>query len=772
LPTITALLCQGCQDGSAVENQTITLLCNATGKPIPNIRFMKNEEYYNGSSSVSSPINKLVFQQVAINDRGNYTCIADNGVGNPYRESLTLHVKYKPTNTLLSPTKVDVCENTDITLNCTADAYPSVKNYSLYNGNTYIGSSSSGQFSTTPRSLGWNKFCCVASNEIGSGQCAFSDVHVLDKPENTGIKITPDKKDFCTGESINISCTSDAKPAPVYSLYRNNVFNGSNGNGVFVVKLAENGNYTFTCVSSNTVGVGPNKSKSVTVRGPLIKTCKIGNEMITNKTVVEGSEVFLRLISSEMVRLGFTWKNNTVNILREVGHSLTIKSITRYQGGMYQVAARDRFNCSADMTCNFSLNVQYIDPLEVIGSSNKSYSQSNSLVLFNLSINAYPSNTSLSCNPCVPNILTTITSHDAELTRKQYLVFVVIQNDVDSASIVCKAENSVGVRERTLYFYRQQILFKEAFTGQFRITNQEWQDDLQDVKSVGYNDLKQKCIKILEAAYLGVPYLAAINIKDFIKGSIIVRIEIEVIGKVPDPLLPLRDYIKSQAEKINGLQIDYNSIQKSNDQENKPIPCKEENKTLLAVLGALFGLSIVLIIILIVGFLWSRRKDSKGNSGETSNTSDKIGQMNDISLQETSFNATDNETPNMPEYEPIGRRGLSTSNAGIPEYEAVTTRTQQSQPHSGVRTNNLMPQYESTDQHGQTEAVSNPPPVTYHTIQHHTGNYDSLSPSTRLSPKGVVLSSTGSPTRTGEYQALQHKGVSPQYQSLDDLSKC
>ncbi|XP_031554905.1 uncharacterized protein LOC116291830 [Actinia tenebrosa] len=266
----------------------------------------------------------------------------------------------KPKDTLLSPTKLDVCENKAIKLICTADAYPSVKNYSLYNGNIYLGSNSNGQSTTTARSLGWNKFCCVASNELGSGHCAFSDVYVLGnintlckindentsvavvkegdkvvlqcnvtgnesyyiyqwikvkdslsvrndtrqltfgsinrtdegyyqvtlrdklncssktrsfnitvnyKPENTGIKITPDKKDFCEGESININCTSDANPAPVYFLYRNNVFNGSNRDGVFVVKLAENGNYTFTCVPNNRVGVGPDKSKSVTVKG-------------------------------------------------------------------------------------------------------------------------------------------------------------------------------------------------------------------------------------------------------------------------------------------------------------------------------------------------------------------------------------------------------------------------------------------------------------------------------------------------------------------------
>lgn len=93
----------------------------------------------------------------------------------------------------------------------------------------------------------------------------------------------------------------------------------------------------------------------------------------------------------------------------------------------------------------------------MIGSSNKSYSQTNPLVLFNLSVNAYPSNTSLSCNPSAPNILIVITSYDVGISGKQYLVVVIIKNDVDSASIVCKAEHSAGVREKTLHIYRRPI---------------------------------------------------------------------------------------------------------------------------------------------------------------------------------------------------------------------------------------------------------------------------------------------------------------------------
>ncbi|XP_031558970.1 hemicentin-1-like, partial [Actinia tenebrosa] len=426
-PTIIALICQGCQSGVAIENQTITLLCNATGKPVPNIRWMKNGEYYDGNSSSSSPMNKIVFQKFAISDTGIYTCIADNGVGNPGRKSFLLSVNYRP--------------------------------------------------------------------------------------ENTSIKISDEKKVFCKGDSIHVTCTSHAKPAPAYSLYRSNVFLGSNAIGIFVVELAENGNYSLTCIPNNKVGIGPSKSESVTVKEPpKITNGRINGSLSTNQPVVEGDVVTVTCSASGSPPLTGRWtKDGRV----WNGNNLIFNPINRADAGSYKFILHNGDECNKTEQ-KIHISVYYLDLLEVIGSSNKSYSQSNPLVLFNLSINAYPSNTSLSCNPSAPNILTTITSHDAGINRKQYLVVAIIQNDLDSASIVCKAENSVGVRERTLHFYRQPIVLKEAFAGQFSITNPKWQDDLQDVKSAGYNDLKQKCIKILETAYSGVPYLAAINIKDFI----------------------------------------------------------------------------------------------------------------------------------------------------------------------------------------------------------------------------------------------------------------
>jgi len=63
-----------CEPISLIENETISLLCNVTGFPKPNITWTNNDQT---SSSGSS----LVLENVLRNQSGIYTCSADNGIG-------------------------------------------------------------------------------------------------------------------------------------------------------------------------------------------------------------------------------------------------------------------------------------------------------------------------------------------------------------------------------------------------------------------------------------------------------------------------------------------------------------------------------------------------------------------------------------------------------------------------------------------------------------------------------------------------------------------
>ncbi|XP_031555026.1 carcinoembryonic antigen-related cell adhesion molecule 5-like isoform X2 [Actinia tenebrosa] len=592
------------------ETDNVSLNVNTTGNP-PVYEYIWTHP--NGSTLTAN--SKLTFT-ASRQDTGTYNVSVYNGVGDRSicKRHITVQYRYPPDR--ITCNNKTVLEGDDVELVCSANGNPPPDMMWIRNGSIRgIGNTLMIRSVTKSESGTYTFF---ANNSLGYKSIAISIT--MQKRVKSPAIVNPYKQVLAVdeGEDVSLVCNASGNPVPNITWTKHGTVIGVGRIfNIAIARVKGNDSSCYTCTADNGIGHAKNASICLDVQYPP-SDVKI-TPSSASLTLKEGDNLNLYCQSHSNPHSTYTWMYNGELLTIQQNSALIIKNINRRQNGLYRCEAKNRLGFV--LSKPIKIIVQYLDPLEIIGSRNKSYSQSNPLVLFNLSINAYPSDTTLSCNPSAPNILTTITSHDASLTRKQYLVVVIIQDEVDFARIVCKAENGLGVRERTFYFYRQPILFKESFAGQFKIIKMEWQDDLKVAKSTGYNDLKRKCLKILESAYFDVAYLAAVNIKEFVKGSIIVRFELNVIGQVPDPLLPLRDYIKTQGEEINGLHIDYNSIQKSNDfKENTPIPCKEENNTLVAVLGVLFGLSIVLIIILIVGFLWSRRKDSKGISGKKSNT--------------------------------------------------------------------------------------------------------------------------------------------------------
>ncbi|XP_031567443.1 hemicentin-1-like isoform X2 [Actinia tenebrosa] len=529
------------------ETDNVSLNVTTTGNP-PVYEYIWTHP--NGSRLTAN--STLIFT-ASRQDTGTYKVSVYNGVGD--RSYCTRHVTVQYPPDRITCSNKTVLEGDDVQLVCSANGNPPPDMMWIRNGNIQ-GMGSTLLIKGVTKSEG-GTYTFFTNNSLGYKSIEISiTVQIRSKsPEITN----PYKQVilFNEGKDVSLVCNASGYPVPNITWTKHGTVIGVGR--IFKTRVKRNDSSCYTCTADNGIGHAKNASICLDVQYPP-SNVKI-TPSIASTFLKEGDNLSLYCQGDSNPDPTYAWRHSGELLTSQQSRSLIIKNINQRQNGLYRCEAKNRLGFV--LSKPIEVVVQYLDPLEVIGSSNKSYSQSNPLVLFNLSINAYPSNTSLSCSPSAPNILTTITSHDAGLNGKQYLVFVVIQNDVDNASILCKAENSVGVRERT--FYRRPILLKESFAGQFRLTYPKWQDNLQDVKSAGYNDLKQKCIKILQAAYLGVPYLAAIKVKDFIKGSIIVRFELEVIGQVPDPLLPLREYIKTQGEEINGLQMDYNSIQKSSE---------------------------------------------------------------------------------------------------------------------------------------------------------------------------------------------------------------
>ena len=78
------------------EGSSLTMLCNATGKPTPNITWTRVWE--NGTDSEELFIgNPWVIVNISRTATGTYRCTAYNGIGNPVNRTLNviLICKYK-----------------------------------------------------------------------------------------------------------------------------------------------------------------------------------------------------------------------------------------------------------------------------------------------------------------------------------------------------------------------------------------------------------------------------------------------------------------------------------------------------------------------------------------------------------------------------------------------------------------------------------------------------------------------------------------------------
>lgn len=89
-----------------------------------------------------------------------------------------------------------------------------------------------------------------------------------DKPVDTSISVLPNQSTFCINDQIVISCKTEAKPLPEFSLYQNNqlIQKGSKSGSLRLFLLVK-GEMVLDCVSSNAMGSGQSKSLRVFVKG-------------------------------------------------------------------------------------------------------------------------------------------------------------------------------------------------------------------------------------------------------------------------------------------------------------------------------------------------------------------------------------------------------------------------------------------------------------------------------------------------------------------------
>lgn len=178
---------------TVIKGSSVELNCAASGNPSPSIVWTKRNRDLGGlKHRLSQNGRKLHLANITINHAGRYTCTADNGVGNPVSEDITVKVLYPP-SAIAERAEVLGGDDCYVELVCNAYGFPE-PSVMWYHGTmklvptNNINIVSTGtrnkiiflRFSFSDSSR--EQLTCLASSPLGSGMANFTVIGIPGQP--------------------------------------------------------------------------------------------------------------------------------------------------------------------------------------------------------------------------------------------------------------------------------------------------------------------------------------------------------------------------------------------------------------------------------------------------------------------------------------------------------------------------------------------------------------------------------------------------------------
>jgi echinoid protein len=205
-----------------VEQDSVAQLeCTVDSKPsVSSVKWTRNGRFIDTHFKHTIP-------RVSVEDKGEYICAADNGLGKTVTAELVLDVLHAPTVTL--PESVEARHGDEFTLECQVSANPPAASVSW----TKQGDASFSQSGSTLRLANIEAahngvYTCSATNYVQptggerSVRTANASVSVNVRHAPGVASVLPEKPTAVDGKSVTLTCKADPPgyPKPTFSWWR------------------------------------------------------------------------------------------------------------------------------------------------------------------------------------------------------------------------------------------------------------------------------------------------------------------------------------------------------------------------------------------------------------------------------------------------------------------------------------------------------------------------------------------------------------------------
>ncbi|XP_068686462.1 hemicentin-1-like isoform X2 [Montipora foliosa] len=241
---------------TVLEGNNVTLYCNSTGKPAPNITWTKD-----GNSTILHQGEEFIINNIHRDASGDYTCTAWNGVGEPQNEIATIAVLYPPT-ILSAPNNQTVLEYSDVSFFCHATGNPQPRIiWTQQNSTTVLHQGNTFTIPNVTRDYNGKGYQCTAQNNVTQDARAYASLSVHYPPEVTVLSSNINVRE---GENVSLDCLPTGNPIPDVTWIRNSDKSVvAKGKRAVFPMISRTDSGLFYCLAWN--GVGNNASGNVRI---------------------------------------------------------------------------------------------------------------------------------------------------------------------------------------------------------------------------------------------------------------------------------------------------------------------------------------------------------------------------------------------------------------------------------------------------------------------------------------------------------------------------